>query len=69
MSGRSPPLYCALTLMAMQAHQTKIKNKTEKCSTSSYIVVIIYCYISYKDKANAWYLSGFPDGSNLGSTI
>ena len=23
-------------------------------------------YIGYKDKANTWYLNGFPDGSNLG---
>ena len=27
--GRSPPLYCTLTLIAMQGHQTKSKNKTE----------------------------------------
>ena len=25
MPGRSPPLYCALTLIAMQGHQTKSK--------------------------------------------
>ena len=29
MSGRSPPLYCTLTLIAMQGHQTKSKNKAE----------------------------------------
>ena len=28
MSGRSPPLYCTLTIIAMQGHQTDIKNKT-----------------------------------------
>ena len=27
MSGRSPPLYCTLTLIAMQGHQTKTKLK------------------------------------------
>ena len=29
MSGRSPPLYCTLTLIAVQGHQTKSKIKTE----------------------------------------
>ena len=28
-SGRSPPLYCTFTLIAMQGHQKNIKNKTE----------------------------------------
>ena len=65
MSGRSPPLYCTLTLIAMQGHQTKSKNETE----TSNMVVIIYCYIGCKDKATTWYLNGFPDGSNLGSTV
>ena len=40
------------------------------CSTSSNMVVLIYCYIiGCKDKAATWYLNGFPDGSNLGSTV
>ena len=36
-----------LTSIAMQRHQTKIKNKTETmyCSTSSNILVIIYCSV------------------------
>ena len=38
-------------------------------STSSNMVVIIYCYIGCKDKATTWYLNGFPEGSNLGSTV
>ena len=34
------------------------------------MVVIIYCYIiGCKDKATIWYLNGFPDGGNLGSTV
>ena len=33
------------------------------------LVVIILCYIGCKDKATTWYLNGFPDGSNLGSTV
>ena len=39
-------------------------------STSSNMVVIIYCYIGCKDKATTWYLNGFPEGSNFGpSTV
>ena len=37
--------------------------------TLSNMVVIIYCYIGCKDKATAWYLNGFPDGSNLRSKV
>ena len=48
-------------------HQTKTQQK--QCSTSSTMLVIIYCYIGCKDKATTWYLNGFPDGSDLGSTI
>ena len=28
-------------------------------------MVVIYCFISCKEKASTWYLNGFPDGSNL----
>ena len=46
------------------------QQKQEQCSTSSnMVVVIIYCYIGCEDKATTWYLNGFPDGSNLGSTV
>ena len=49
---------------------TSGKHQIQKqCSTSSSMVVIIYCYICCKDKATTWYLNGFPDGSNLGSTV
>ena len=41
--------------------------KQKQCSTSSNMVVIIYCYIGCKDEATTWYLNEFPDGSNLGS--
>ena len=37
--------------------------------TSSNRVVIIYCFIGCKDKTSTWYLNGFPDGNNLGSTV
>ena len=33
------------------------------------VVVIIYYYIGYKYKATTWYLTGFPNGSNLESTV
>ena len=47
----------------------KNKTKQEQCSTSSNMVVIIYCYIGCKDKATTWYLNRFPVGSNLESTV
>ena len=45
-----------------------VKTKQRQCSTPSNIVVIIYYYIGCKYKATTWYLTGFPNGSNLGST-
>ena len=37
----------------------------------SHMAVVIYYYIQvgYKYKATTWYLNGFPNGSNLGSTV
>ena len=68
MSGRSPPLYCTLTLIAMQGHRQEAKINQKQCSTSSNMVTTIYCFIGCKDKASTstWYLYGFPDGINLG---
>ena len=44
--------------------------KQKHCSTLSNMVVIIYCcYIGCEDKGTTWYLNGFPDGSNYGSTV
>ena len=37
--------------------------------TETMCVIIIYCFIGCKDKASTRYLEGFPDGSNLGSTV
>ena len=49
---------------------TPVKTKQRQCSTPSHMVVIIYYYIEYKYKATiTWYLTGFPNGSNLGSTV
>ena len=44
MSGTTPPLYCTLTLIAMQGHQINIKNRNNVVPSSN-MVVIIYCYI------------------------
>ena len=51
-SGRSPPLYCTLTLIAMQGHQKNSeKNKTKQNKTkTSNMVVIIHCYIGCEDE-------------------
>ena len=48
---------------------TPEKTKQKPCSTSPFMVIIIYCYIGYKYKATTWYLSGFSNGSNLGSYL
>ena len=45
------------------------QQKQKHCIPSSNMVVIIYCYIGCEDKATTWYLNGFPNGSNLGSTV
>ena len=64
MSERSPPLYspCGNTIQ-------NSKNKNNVVHLSSNMVVIIYCYIDYKDKATTWYLNGFPEGSKLKRTL
>ena len=47
-----------------------VKTKQRQCSTPSHMVVIIYYYyMGYKYKATTWYLTGFPNGSNLGATV
>ena len=55
MSGRTPPLYCTLTLIAMQGHQ---KNSENKNIVVQYIIKHgsnIYCHIGCEDKATTWY--------------
>ena len=69
MSGRNPPLYCTFTLIAMQGHQKNIRSKPE---TMEYTITHGSSNIHYKGckyKATTWYLTGFPTGSNLGSTV
>ena len=56
-----------LKLIAMQGHQAKTKHK--QCSTSSNRIVTTYCFMGCKDKTSTWHLNGFPDGSNLESTV
>ena len=43
-SGRSPPLYCTLTLIAMQGHQKNSKDKT--------VVVVCVTSSNNKDEPN-----------------
>ena len=62
------PIVILYTYIINRYAEPPNQTKPKQCSASSYIV-IIYCYIGYKDKATAWYLNGFPDGSNLGSTV
>ena len=64
------PTVILYTYINRHAEQPNIaKTKQKQRSTSSNWVVIIYFFIGCKDKTSTWYLNGFPDGSNLGSTI
>ena len=47
MSRRSPPLYCTLTLIGMQGHQTNTENTKQKQCSASNRVVIIYCFVAF----------------------
>ena len=49
--------------------EKNVKTKQRQCSTPSHMVVIICYYMDYKYRATTWYLTGFPNGSNLGSTV
>ena len=63
-----PPMYTYI--INRHAGTPEKQQKQKQCSTSSnMVVVILYCYIGCKDKATTWYLTGFPEGSNLGSTV
>ena len=61
-------LYTYINRHAGKPEKT-VKTKQRQCSTPSHMVVIKYYYIGYKYKAITWYLIGFPNGSNLGSTV
>ena len=52
MSGRSPPLYCTFTLIAIHVDTRKtLKTNQRQRSTPSHMVVVIYYYyIGYKYK-------------------
>ena len=46
------------------------QNRNNEVHHQTGYVVIIYCFIGYKDKTSRWHLNGFPDDcSNLGSTV
>ena len=57
-----------LLLHSGQSRSWSAEQGGKKCSTPSNMVVIIY-YVGYKYKATTWYLTVFPNGSNLGSTL
>ena len=70
--GRSQPLYCTLTLIVMQGHQENSKKQNRDNVVHHHMVGIIYYCIGYIYEATTtWYLTvtGFPNGSNLGSTV
>ena len=55
MSGRSPPLYCTLTLFAMQGHQKNIKNKRLRTkqrlrNTPSHMVIVVIYYVLHSNR-------------------
>ena len=52
--GEKPTVILYTYINRMQGLQTKTKQK--HCSTSSNMVVIIYCNIGCEDKATTWYL-------------
>ena len=63
------PTFILYTYINRHAGTSEKQQKQKQRSISSKMVVIIYCCIGCKDKATTWYLNGFPEGSNLGSTI
>ena len=63
------PIVILYTYINRHAGTPENQQKQKQCSISSNMVVIIYCYIGCKDKVTTWYLNGFPEGSNLRSTV
>ena len=45
------------------------KQTQRQCSIPSHMVVVIYITEAISTIATTWYLTGFPTGSNLGSTV
>ena len=62
--GAKPTVILHTYIINRRAGTPEKQQKQKHSSTSSNMVVIIYCYIGCKDNLN-----GFPDGSNLGSTV
>ena len=63
------PTVMLYTYINRHAGTLEKQQKQIHSSTSSNMVVIIYCFIGCKERVSTWYLNGFPDGSNLGSTV
>ena len=47
----------------------KKQNRNDVVVHNKHGIVMIYCFIGCTDKASTWYLNGFPDGSDIGSTV
>ena len=62
-------LYTYINRHAGTPEKQSKQNRNNVNSTSSNMVVIIYNYMGCKYKATTWYLTGFPNGSNIGSTV
>ena len=61
-------LYTYINRYAGTPEKTVITKQRQR-STPLHMVVIIYYYMGYKYKATTSYLTGLPNGSNLGSTV
>ena len=67
--GEKPAVILYTYINRHAGYETKSKNIQKQCSKSSNRVVIIYCFVGCKDETSSWHLNGFPDGSNIGSTV
>ena len=65
MSGRSPPLYCTLTLIAMQGHQTKTETMYYVIKQGSNNILLFHRL--QRQNLSIAFINGFPDGGNLGA--
>ena len=63
-------LYIDINRHAGTPDEKQKQNRNNLSTTTSNMVVIIYCFIGCKkERVSTWYLNGFLDGSNRGSTV
>ena len=68
------PIVIMYTYINRHAGTPETQQKQEHSINSTYIVKhrsnsLLHTLVGCKDKATTWYLNGFPDGSNLGSSL